>query len=302
MPPASNLQIQEYEFQHLAAGSRLWRWRSRVDLTGSAPAYQVVVTTTPFGPLRDTTPIPGDVIQAMAASLTELVQNFPPQILVGPPTTLTFTVDEGRGWSTEQTAPVENSGPFGSLLNITATSNQVFCRVTPSALGGLARDEVGNLTVSVNSLNLLSSSSPYSATVTVADSSATNGPITIPVSIIVRPKATVAASPITLNFTVVKPVSGPFPAIATQTFTTTNTGPVGSVLAYQITRLLNVSGIWLQNISPVTGSLTSGGSQAITITVAPEASLAVGTYSEVLRVSGYSTNNYVDVTINLTVT
>ena len=260
------------------------------------------MTTTPFGPLRDTTPIPGDVIQAMAESLTELVQNFPPQILVGPPTTLTFVVDEGRGWSTEQTVPVENSGPFGSLLNSTATSNQVYCRVTPAALGGLAKDETGTLSVSVDSMNLLSASSPYAATITIADASATNGPITVPVAITVRPKATVAVVPTTLNFTVVKPVSGPFPAIATQAFTTTNSGPLNSVLAYQVTRLLNVSGTWLQNISPVSGSLVSGGSQAITITVAPVDSLALGTYSEVLRVSGYSTNNYLDVTINLTVT
>lgn len=270
-------------------------------MTGSAPVYQVRDIVAPFGVLRDSIPIPGTVIQAMADSIDQLTANFPPTIVIGPPTSLTVVVDEGRGFSTPEVVPLTNGGVFGSLLNAVLSSSAVYMTVTPSNVGNLASNEAGTFSLAVDSTTLLASSSPYSATVTATDPTATNNPRTLPVTITVRPKATILASPTTLNFTATRPVSGPYSSVPSQPFSVQNTGPSGSVLGYQIQKLTNLSDSWLPSFSPVTGSLNSSASQVVTVNVAPVDGLATGTYSETLRISGYSTNSFVDVLVQLVI-
>ncbi len=132
--------------------------------------------------------------------------------------------------------------------------------------------------------------------------SAPNSPQTFNVTIVVRPKATIDAAPTTLNFTATRPLSGPFAAIPAQTLTVENTGPAGSLLDFQVQKLTNLSNSWLSGFSTVTGSLDSGDTQAISVLVAPIEGLATGTYQETLRISGYSTNEFVDVLIQLVIT
>jgi len=301
VPLVQNLRFHDYQFEYsVPAGN--WLWTTRVDVSQSVPSYQVRDIKSPYGLLRDSIPIPGGVVQAMADSIAELKSNFAPSILVGPPSILTFEVDEGRGYSPSQTVLLTNSGVYGSILSASFTSSASFVKVNPSSVGGLAVNESGDFMVEVDSTGLLASDSPYAETVVIQDPTATNNPQTVPVVINVRPKAVISSSPILLVFEVVRPLSGPFPQIPTQNFIVENSGPVGSVLEYDIRALTGLCGGWLRSWLPAEGTLQSGESETITVSVQPQDGSLQGTYSEKLRVIGYSSNNYVDVEIRLVIT
>lgn len=300
MPLASNLKFHDYQFE-VAVPAGKWKWTTRLDVSQSNPVYTIRDILSPYGLLRDSIPLPGNVVQAMAESIAELQANFSPHILMGPPTSLTFTVDEGRGYSSSQSVTLTNDGVYGSILGVTITSSASYVRAAPANIGNLAINESGTFDVDVNSTSLLAVDSPYSETLTIQDPGATNSPQTFPVTIVVRPKAQVGCTPTLLTFTVVKPLVGGFPSIPTQTFTVQNLGPSGSVLEYQVNKLTGLSD-WLTGLVPSSGDLTSGGSETVTVTVQPPNNMTQGTYSETLRVAGYSTNNYVDVEIRLIIT
>lgn len=301
MPLVQNLRFHDYQFEYITSAGK-WLWTTRVDVSLSVPTYQVRDIRAPYGLLRDSIPIPGEVIQAMADSIGELQSNFAPVILVGPPTSMVFEVDEGRGYSSQQSVVLTNRGVFGSILSTSLTPSASFVKVTPSVVGGLAINESGEFTVEVDSTNLLAASSPYSETIIVQDSRATNSPQTIPVVINVRPKATIALSDTILTFNVVRPLNGIFPPVPTQTFSVSNSGPTGSVLEYDIRASTGLCFNWLRSWLPAEGTLQSGQGEVITVTVQPPDGLFPGTYSEKLRIVGYSSNNYADIEIQLVVT
>jgi len=297
---AANIRYQDYQYQHqLATGS--WRWTTRMDVSGSTPLYSVRDIVSPYGILRDSIPIPGDVVEAMSSSITEIQANFPPSILIGPPSSLTFDVDEGRGYSLPQEVVLTNDGVFGSLLGSSLAASATYVSVSPANVGNLAVNESGSFEVSVNSTDLINANSPYIESVVIQDANASNTPQSLPVTINVRPKATIYVSPVVLAFSVTAPVTGPFPPIPSQQLTVENTGPADSVLDFQIQRLTGLSDDWLSGFSPASGTLVSGGTQVANVTCAPVVGLARGTYTEALRVSGYSSNSYVDVLVQLVI-
>jgi len=300
MPLVSNLRAHDHKFEFATAAGK-WEWTTRLDVSQSNPLYSVRDIKSPYGLLRDSIPIPGEVVSAMAESIDELKSNFAPNILLGPPTLLNFTVDEGRGFAEPEVVLITNDGVYGSLLGVTLTTSAAYVRVTPANVGNLALNESGQFQIEVDATDLLATSSPYNETIAIQDPSATNNPQTFPVTITVRPKATIYTNPTVLNFSVVKPLSGSFPSIPTQTFTVQNTGLVGSVLDFQVQKLTGLSD-WLTSFLPSSGTLLSSESTDITVTVVPPDNLLQGTYSEKLRVSGYSSNSYQDVEIVLVVT
>lgn len=235
----------------------------------------------------------------MADSITQIQSSFTPKILLNI-TSFTFTVDEGRGVSDPQPITITNNGVFGSLLNASVATSAPYVIATPANVSGLASTETGTTQISADSTSLLASGSPYSATVTVQDPNATNTPQTVAVTVIVRPRATIALSPTALSFSVSKPLTGPFPPIPTQTFQLQNTGLSTSVLNYQIQKLTNNSP-WLASFTPTFGTVNGGSFQLVTVAVAPDASMVPGIYTETLRVSGYSTNFYQDLAVTLVI-
>jgi hypothetical protein len=271
-----------------------------MDVSGTSPSFQVTRIVTPYGILRDSIPLPGDVVEAMGESISLLRAQFPATILVGPPPSLTFDVDEGRGFGLSQEVALTNSGVFGSLLDATLTSSAAYVAVSPAQLGSLAANETGSFDVTVDSSDLLALGGPYAATVSVQAPGATNSPRTLPITINVRPKALIGIGPDTLTFSAVKPLTGAFPLVPPQTFVISNSGPSGSVLEWQLQRVECAS--WLASFGPVSGSLASGESATITVVVAPPSSMLQGTYVETLRVSGFSSNQSVDVELRLTIT
>jgi len=300
VPLVQNLKYHDYQSEY-AVPTGKWRWTTRLDVSQSSPSYSVRDIVSPFGLLRDSIPIPGIVVQAMADSIEELRSNFTPSILVGPPSSLIFEVDEGRGYSVPQSVLVTNDGVYGSVLGTSITTSASYIRVTPTTIGGLAINESGEFTVEVNSTELLFVESPYQETIVVQDPAAGNTPQTIPVRINVRPKATISAVPTLLVFNVVRPIDGVFPVVPPQSFVLQNLGPAGSVLEYDIRALTGLCSNWLRSWLPSSGVLVSGQTQQISVTVQPPDSLLAGTYSEMLRVSGFSSNQYLDVEIRLVI-
>lgn len=291
------LQFQDYQFQVLLPTGN-WKWTTRADVSKSIPVFEIRDIISPHGLLRDSIPIPGQVVEEMAKSITQIQDQFTPSILLAP-TELTFTLDEGRGVSSPQEVLVTNDGVFGSLLAVAVTSSDPFVAPTPANVGGLAFNESGKFEVSADSYGLLAVDSPYDVELAVQDVNATNSPQVIPVTVNVRPRATIEADPDELEFNVVKPISGPFPPVPSQSFQLENTGPANSVLEFQIQKLTGAS--WLTSYTPVFGTLTGGSAQTILVAVSPEG-LLPGAFTETLRISGYSTNLQVDVEVTLTVT
>ncbi len=300
MPLATNLQTQDYRYQFQVLQG-FWRWTTRLDVSQAAPAFSIRDIISPFGPLRDAVPIPGVVVQAMAQSIVDLTESFAPNILLDV-ATLTFTVDEGRGVSASQIINITNNGVYGSLLAVSLTTSAVYVKATPSIVGGISSTETSASNITVDSTDLLAVDSPLGATVIVQDPSAGNNPQTVALTIVVRPKAHIVLFPETLDFQVIKPISGSFPEIPTQIFTITNTGDSGSLLEYEIQKLIGCSDCWLVSWTPTSGSLVGGDSQDVTVTVVPADNLLPGVYTDTFRVSGYSDNFYQDVVVTLTIT
>lgn len=296
--PAANLEFQDIQFKWQVP-TGIWRWTTRIDTSGASPKYEVRDIISPYGLLRDSIPLPGDVVVQMGASIVKVQQAFAPRMLLNA-TSLTFTLDEGRGFSLPQTVLLTNNGAFGSLLSSTITSTAAYVKSTPANVSGLASGATGSFGVSADSSSLLAINSPYAATLTVQDANATNSPLTIDVSVVVRPKATISPLPNDLPFVVQGPYGGPWAPIPVQTFQILNSGPSPSVLDYQIQKLTGNSP-WLTGISPLYGSVPGSGGVTITVTVTPTVNMIPGFYEETLRVSGYSSNSYADVLVSLTV-
>lgn len=297
---AFQVSAQDFQYKQFSVGG-LWRWTVRAVLEGSGvPRYEVRDILSPYGTLRDSIPIPGDIITAMAGAIASAMAAAAPHILASP-LSLTFTVDEGRGVTDPLVLLVTNDGPLGSLLKATLATSAAYLTASPATSPAVPSGGSASISVRVNSTALLASSSPYSGTVTVQDATASNNPVVIPVTIVVRPKAHINLVPTTLLFTVARPLSGPFPAVPSQGFTIQNTGLPASVLEYLVQKLTGCSP-WLTSYTPFQGTLPGGNSQLVTVVVAPPPTTLPGTYTEILRVSGYSDNNPQDVTVTLIVT
>ncbi len=295
---AANIQRQDYRYS-VAVPQGNWSWVTSVDVSQAAPQFEVKDIVSPFGLMQDRIPIPSVVIQAMAQSIVDLQQNFAPTI-VSSPSSLTFTLDQGRGFGDPQTVTVTNGGAYGSLLDASVTSSAAYMSVSPANVSSLAFNSSGTFAVAVDSTSLLSANSPYAATITLQDPNATNTPQVIPVTIIVRPLATISVSPSSLSFVATGATLGSFSPVPSQSFQVQNTGPSGSVLSYSIQKLTGLSP-WLVAFSPSTGMLNSSASQTVTVVVQPPPGTLAGVYTETLRVSGYSSNAYQDVSVTLTV-
>lgn len=297
---SSRLQYQDYQFQ-VALPAGIWRWTTRIDVSLATPQFEVRNVTSPYGTLRDMIPIPGPVVAAMAASITQIKSAFSPAILIAP-TSLTFTVTQGQGVSLPQTVSLTNNGVFGSLLASTISSTAPWLAVTPANLGGIALNEMASFCVTADSSSLLASSSPYTETLTIQDPAASNSPQTIAVTVTVLPQAVIAVAPTSLIFQISSPLPGDvFSPVPAQTFQLSNNGPTGSQLTYLIQKLIGNSP-WLVSFTPFSGNLASDQSQTITVAVAPPPYMLPGSYTETLRISGYSQNMCFDVPITLTIT
>ena len=300
LPLVASLRNQDCQFEERTAAG-VWRWTTRMDVSGASPTYTIHSIITPWGLFRDSLPIPGDIMLKMASSITELMNAYSPSIILGPPSTLLFEVDEGWGFTPAQKVLLSNGGTFGSLLNVSLATSAPYLVANPPNVGGIAMSSTGSFEVTVDSTDLKAINSPIAGTVIIQDPRANNTPQVLPVAIVVRPKAIIDLSAALLEFHVVAPLSGQdYPVIPIQGFQLRNTGPGTSVLDYQIQRLTGCSP-WLAAFSPPVGTVSGLLQQFITVLVQPPCNTGRGTFEETLRVSGYSENLHEDILVRLVV-
>jgi hypothetical protein len=301
VPLVTSLRNQDSQFEERTAAG-VWRWTTRMDVSGASPTFQIRDIASPWGLLRDSVPIPGDIVLKMAESINELMNAYAPAIMIGPPSSLVFEVDEGWGFTPGQAVGVGNVGAYGSILNVSMATSAAYLTVSPPSVGGIALGETSSFDALVDSTNLKAADSPLAGTVMVQDPRATNTPQVVPFTVVIRPKAIIDLSAAVLEFHVTAPVPGdPYSPIPTQTFYVENTGLAASVLDYQIQKLTGLSQ-WLAAFSPPMGQVPGGGSQLVTVLAQPSTDMGIGTYEETLRVSGYSENLQMDVLVRLVIT
>ena len=300
MPVVANIRSQDSRFEERTAAG-VWRWTTRMDVSGAQPTYSIRDIASPWGLLRDSVPIPGDIALKMAESITELMSAYAPAIVAGPPSSLLFTVDEGWGYTVAQAVTVSNGGAYGSILSVSLSTSAPYLVASPSVLGGIALNSSASFEVTVDSTNLLAADSPIAGTIILQDVRATNTPQVVPVTIVVRPKAHIELSTDLLEFHATRPLTGSFSPIPTQGFHLGNTGLPASALDYQIQKLTGLSP-WLAAFSPPMGQLPGTLQQFVTVLVQPQDDMGSGTYEETLRVSGYSDNLHEDILVRLVIT
>jgi hypothetical protein len=207
------------------------------------------------------------------------------------PTSLTFNAVQGGSNPSSQDVTVKNIGPLGSTLNWSATDNAAWVSESPTS-GSLGSGASENTTVSVNITGLTAGT--YYATITVSDPNATNDPQTVSVTLVITaPKPTIGLSPTSLTFNAVQGGSNP----SSQIVTVTNIGPAGSTLNWTATDDAD----WLSE-SPTGGSLASGASEPMTVSV-NITGLTAGTYYATITVSDpNATNDPQTVSVTLVVT
>lgn len=291
-----------YEFS-LASVGGVWSWAVRANnVQGAGQLYEVINVRTPYGPIeRVAAPIPGDVVLGMADSVISVQGQLSPLLALVSPGTVSFTITivEGDSNQVAATIPFQNAGNFGSFMTVVGTPGVPWLQVNPAAIAGVAKGEQGQMTVTLLTSTLLSSSSPYSGTVSLQDNRSVPTVITLTFNVVVLPRPLIGVSPVSLglSFFLSTQSSGPSAVLAVS-----NPGPATSSLNWSVSKLLN-SSPWL-SFSPASGGpLASGQSANVTCTLVPSlVPQVVGTYQETLRVSSpNASNSPVDVPLVLTV-
>ncbi len=255
----------------------------------TAGASQIVTVTVTSSALVAGSYSEPITVSDAAASNTPQTVTVDLTVTAGPaiglsPTTLTFGSEVGSDPPT-QTVTVSNTG--GGTLNWSATLDQTWLGVSPAS-GALTAGASQVVTVTVTSAAL--AAGPYAATLTVSDPAASNTPQAVTVDLTVTATPAIGLTPTSLTYAAQVGSDPP-----TQTVTVTNTG--NGTLDWSATD----NQTWL-SVSPSTGSLASGASQVVTVTVT-SSSLAAGSYLATLTVGDPAAGNTPQtVSVDLTVT
>jgi hypothetical protein len=245
-----------------------------VNTSGLSPggyAAHVVVTGEGF-------PLP------IGSVLVDLTVTPGPEIELYPLEGIYMTVLSGLD-PDPQSFTVRNAG--GGTLDWSASDNAGWMSVSPSS-GSLAAGQTQEVTVSVTSANL--EPGDYLGAITVRDPEAGNSPQIMPVNLTVTPHPKIELDPLEgIDITVFSGLN-PDP----RTFTVTNSG--GGTLDWSATDDVG----WM-TVSPSSGSLGSGQSQDVTVSVT-SASLETGNYQGTITVRDPEADNSPQtMPVNLTV-
>ena len=213
-------------------------------------------------------------------------------IITPSPTSLTFNVNRGANPAT-QTVRITNDGdaPLNFTPSITAGAPGGWLAVSPSGAVSLAPGAFQDFTVTITSASLTSAT--YNGSITVTDSTATNSPLSVGVTLTVNPFGILGVSPTTINLAARKGGVNP----GNQSVTISNTGD--AQLAYSTSA---PTAAWLTIASGGTGTVNGGGPSATLALGINITGLAKGNYSASVTVSSANANNSPQtVTVNLTI-
>jgi hypothetical protein len=188
--------------------------------------------------------------------------------------TLYFSAVVGGSNPPDQTFIITNTGVSSSILNWTADDDMAWLTLSPLA-GSISAGSQMTVTVSVNIIGL--STGSYSGIIIVSDPNATNSPQRISVTLTISTTALpiISLNKTKLSFSAVQNGNPP----PNQTFTITNNGASGSTLNWSASD----DATWL-TLSPTSGSLISGNSADVTVSV-NITGLSAGTYNATITVS-----------------
>jgi len=279
-----------------------WSWSVQADNTlGVGQLFQFVDIGTPYGPLFHVEiPIPGDVIEEMANSLSEVRSQLAPLMALVQPTASPFNIIIVEGAANEAVGSVEvhNIGAFGSFMSIAATPDSAWLSADPSTTQGIGKNQAARINVSLLTATLLASESPYNGNVNLQDNRDPPTIIPVPVTVTVFPRPIIGVSSTQLSFTHVLSTGI---STGAQAITVENTGPVQSSLEFAVV-VVNGS-TWL-TVTPASGGPLDP-AQTAQVTVSLDSSKipsAPGTYTDSVRISsGTASNSPVDVSVTLTV-
>lgn len=291
-----------YRF-HIASTGGTWEWI--VDATNVESAgqfYRVMDISTPYGPLVHLAiPIPADVIQAMANSISCVQQKLEAHMSLVQPATTVFSlaVTEGDPALEVGTVMIQNDGAFGSFMNASASSDVQWLSATPSMATGLGRGNQAQFSIILSPESLLATGSPYVGNVNLQDdtSAQTTIPITVNLQVIPRPSISTSTQSVFLTHSQTSGVS----SVAYMTIS--NGGPVTSILNFILCKVIDNSP-WLIYEPTSGGSLQAGDLTQVKFSLdSQNLPQTIGTYSEKIRIySDNASNSPIDIDVTLDVT
>jgi hypothetical protein len=279
-----------------------WSWTTITkNIPNFGQQFEVSDIKSPFGPISSVNlPIPGDVINAMAESITCLTQQVSSAITVTSPipTQFALTVTEGAPSEEVGTVVLTNSGAFGSFLTVNATPTVSWLSVTPTQTVGVTQNSSVSFSIVVDPSQLLASESPYNGKVNFASQDDPNTIIEATVTVTVIPQPVLGVTPTSIVFN--QTIGMPMPA--SSLITVSNDGTILSTMDYIVGKAINNSA-WLSFTPASGGPLLGGESEAVTLSLnTTQIPALMGTYTETIRVSSpTASNEYVDVTVSLVV-
>ena len=301
--PVANASVKSTEvgFVQESIGGQ-WSWNVQAsNVFGGGHLFQVTDVITPYGPLLDVeVPIPADVICAMADSITDVQDQLAPLLkLVSPATSiLSAVIVEGDSNLDLGDVEVQNVGAFGSFMRVTATPSVPWLTVSPSTVGGLARNEKAVIGSTLLTPTLLSSESPYQGVINLQDNRNVPTVVPVTVTVTVNPRPAIGVSPTALIFNYILSTSTPSGA---QSLDVENAGPANSSLEFSVASVSN-SG-WLSFTPASGGPLGPGASDTVSVSLDTSGvPLTPGVYTDTVRIiSGNASNSPVEVPVTLNV-
>jgi hypothetical protein len=297
---AINVSGGGFRFSVAAYGGE-WSWLVAVNnIPNAGQSTQIKDIQSPFGPFTMANiPLPGDVVLAMAGSLSEFQQQLAPEISLISPSSLAFTVTEGDPILNAASIVFQNIGALGSYMIGYAVPDVPWMTSNPSSVVGLGKNQQGQSAIQVIPAPLLASLSPYTGHINMQDNA--NPPDVIPVTftITVLPRPTIGLSVSQVDLTFDMPTSTPSAPVD---MVVTNTGPLTSTLNFVLAKVLN-SSPWLSIIPMSGGPLGSGDNVHVVFSVVNTFVPAVpGVYTDTIRVSSSNaTNSPIDLPVTMTV-
>lgn len=278
------------EFSQASVGG-LWSWTVRAkNVPNLGQLYEVSEVRTPFGKLTDVAvPLPGDVVLAMAESLSGLQAQLAPVVVLSSrtPNSVARTVTQGDPSTFAATLEYSNGGAFGSFLSLSATPDVPWLSVSPSSSAGVGQGSGGAVSVNVLPALLQANTSPYVGHVLLQNSTNPANSVSVAFSVTVLPQPIIqlSATTVNLSYSLSGGVGG------AQQVVVTNGGTAGSQLSFTVGKVQNISP-WLAITPGSAGPLASGASSPITLSLL-SASLPTypGTFTETVVVSSPNASN-----------
>lgn len=279
-----------------------WRWTVNSNYNqGTGSLYQVSNILTPYGPLTQTLiPIPDDVVVAIYDSIQAIKQQFSPLMSLISPSSLIFSGSATEGDSAQilGTVVLQNTGAFGSFMDVTATAGAPWIQVSPTFAKGVAKNETISFDIIVNPLNLLNANSPFTGTVIFQDNRSPATTVTASIVLTVNPRPVIAVDPSSVSLVFYTSNMSPGGAVA---FEVENVGILNSALSATMAKVSNQP--WWTFTPSSVGPLASGASSIVTVSIVTASVPSnQGIYTDTLRIfSTNASNSPVDVPVTLTV-